>query len=329
MTVHRWFANKVCPGDFLYDSSNDLSVDGTATFSKTQPLVIPSTETLIFTLGGSAGAWTFTTLDGRKLGAEAEKELSLTTEGSGITTWNIHSISTTNGDADIEPSTTTTYGKLTYISVFSLYKETSSPKKPQIYKRVVGEEDIDDVLKHRIQLSVLGNITYDEEVREDISFVLPASVGSVGCDGKVFVGWTTTENLTSTSEPTDFYDKGVSVLVTEPKTYYAVFATESKNASTSLTLELDKNTVFSYRKHNVTLDSKYEFCFDQVRKESGKTYFQMNSDYGHGILYNTTFIPNMKSITVNVASGVGSDKTYNIYQNDIFNDYDDYGECLA
>lgn len=323
--IFAYTPSEYVAGDFLYDSSNDLSVDGTATFSKTQPLVIPSTETLIFTLGGSAGAWTFTTLDGRKLGAEAEKELSLTTEGSGITTWNIHSISTTNGDADIAPSTTTTYGKLTYISVFSLYKETSSPKKPQIYKRVVGEEDIDDVPKHRIQLSVLRTITYNEEVREDISFVLPASVGSVGCDGKVFVGWTTTENLTSTSEPADFYDKGVSVLVTEPKTYYAVFATESKNASTSnITLDYSNLGITgSYTQREPTV-SGYTFVVTGYRNSTD--YFQMKRSEGDGILYNKTPIPNMQSIKVNIS---GSAKEYAIYENDVFNDYEDYGNPIT
>ncbi len=323
--IFAYTPSEYVAGDFLYDSSNDLSVDGTATFSKTQPLVIPSTETLIFTLGGSAGAWTFTTLDGRKLGAEAEKELSLTTEGSGITTWNIHSISTTNGDADIEPSTTTTYGKLTYISVFSLYKETSSPKKPQIYKRVVGEEDIDDVPKHRIQLSVLRTITYNEEVREDISFVLPASVGSVGCDGKVFVGWTTTADLTSTSEPADFYDKGVSVLVTEPKTYYAVFATESKNASTS-NITLDYSTLGitgSYTQREPTV-SGYTFVVTGYRNSTD--YFQMKRSEGDGILYNKTPIPNMKSIKVTISE---STKEYAIYENDVFNDYEDYGNPIT
>lgn len=324
--IFAYTPSEYVAGDFLYDSSNDLSVDGTATFSKTQPLVIPSTETLIFTLGGSAGAWTFTTLDGRKLGAEDEKELSLTTEGSGITTWNIHSIGTTNGDADIEPSTTADYGKLTYISVFSLYKENSGPKKPQIYKRVVGEEDIDDVTKHRIQLSVLDEITYDEEVREDISFVLPASVGSVGCDGKVFVGWTTTADLTSTSEPIDFYDKGVSVLVTEPKTYYAVFATESKNASTSnITLNYNNLGITdSYTQKEPTV-SGYTFVVTGYYRNSNN-YFQMKRSEGDGILYNKTPIPNMKSITVTISE---STKEYAIYENDVFNDYEDYGNPIT
>ena len=297
-----------------------LQSDANVVFSKTQPLVIPSTETLIFTLAGSiTNGWEFI-YNASKLGASEIQKLAWDTN----TKWNI--TIATNGDATIA-NTTPELGNIMYNSSSPRFYNATNTQfiLPKIYKRVVGEEDIDDVPKHRIQLSVLGNITYDEEVREDISFVLPASVGSVGCDGKVFVGWTTTENLTSTSEPTDFYDKGVSVLVTEPKTYYAVFATESKNASTS-NITLDYSTLGitgSYTQRETTV-SGYTFVVTGYRNSTD--YFQMKRSEGDGILYNKTPIPNMKSITVTIS---GSAKEYAIYENDVFNDYEDYGNPIT
>lgn len=54
----------------------------------------------------------------------------------------------------------------------------------------------------------------------------------------------------------------------------------------------------------------YGFTVNQGYKGSGNV-IQMNSSKGEGVLYNTTAIPGLKSITVNVSSG---NKTYTIYQ---------------
>jgi endonuclease I len=57
----------------------------------------------------------------------------------------------------------------------------------------------------------------------------------------------------------------------------------------------------SYAVKTATIDG-YGFTVNQGYKGNGNT-IQMNSSKGSGILYNTTAIPGLKSITVNVASG--------------------------
>ena len=63
----------------------------------------------------------------------------------------------------------------------------------------------------------------------------------------------------------------------------------------------------TYAVKTATVDS-YGFTVNQGYKGTGDV-IQMNSSKGSGILYNTTAIPGLKSITVNVSSG---DKTYTI-----------------
>lgn len=65
----------------------------------------------------------------------------------------------------------------------------------------------------------------------------------------------------------------------------------------------------SYATRTATVNG-YGFTVNQGYKGSGDV-IQMNSSKGEGVLYNTTAIPGLKSITVNVSSG---NKTYTIYQ---------------
>ena len=65
----------------------------------------------------------------------------------------------------------------------------------------------------------------------------------------------------------------------------------------------------SYATKTATVNG-YSFTVNQGYKGSGNV-IQMNSSKGEGVLYNTTAIPGLKSITVNVSSG---NKTYTIYQ---------------
>lgn len=65
----------------------------------------------------------------------------------------------------------------------------------------------------------------------------------------------------------------------------------------------------SYAIRTATVNG-YGFTVNQGYKGSGNV-IQMNSSKGEGVLYNTTAIPGLKSITVNVSNG---NKTYTIYQ---------------
>ena len=90
--------------------------------------------TVELTLGGSAGAWTFSNSDGKLLGATAAKKLAW---GSGTTTWTI-SIAA-NGDATIQNGTSS-YGRFLYNASsprFTTYTSATSSSMllPQIYKK--------------------------------------------------------------------------------------------------------------------------------------------------------------------------------------------------
>ena len=104
--------------------------------------------TLIFTLGGSEGAWTLTTKDGKKLGATANKIVVL---DGGVTTW-IISIGT-NGAATIQNSTSS-YGRILHnvnSKRFTTYTSdiNASMLLPQIYRFVSNtqEENTDFVFE--------------------------------------------------------------------------------------------------------------------------------------------------------------------------------------
>ena len=92
---------------------------------------LPS-DAVIFTLGGSSGAWTLSNAQGQKLGATAVKKLAW---GSGTNTW---TISISNGNATIQ-NATSSYGRILYnvnSPRFTTYisNTSSSMLLPQIYK---------------------------------------------------------------------------------------------------------------------------------------------------------------------------------------------------
>lgn len=96
--------------------------------------VTPANSTAIFTIGGSAGAWTLTNQNGQLLGVTAAKKLKW---GEGTTTWNISSggvISSTNATYgqicyNTNPTRFTTYYNPTgnTIKAIQIYKGASTP----------------------------------------------------------------------------------------------------------------------------------------------------------------------------------------------------------
>ena len=112
------------------------SIDGVAVSDNTIT-ALPS-GAVIFTLGGSTGAWTLANSDGKLLGATAVKKLAW---GSGTTTW---SISISDGSATIQNGTAT-YGRFLYNANsprFTTYTSSTNSAMllPQIYKYVEPEE---------------------------------------------------------------------------------------------------------------------------------------------------------------------------------------------
>lgn len=112
--------------------SNQILGNVSSTFSSDKSTITSlGSGTLIFTIGGTSGAYTLSTSDGA-LGATAVKKLAF---GSGTTTW---SISISSGTATIT-NTTSSYGTLYYNSGsprFTTY--TSSQTAIQLYKVTGG-----------------------------------------------------------------------------------------------------------------------------------------------------------------------------------------------
>ena len=207
-------------------TSDILSVDADVTFGNNGNTLTPSASTLIFTLGGSTGAWTFANSSGQLLGATAVKKLAW---DGGTTTWRI---SISGNNATIQNGTNS-YGRFLYnVSSprFTTYSSSVSELMllPQIYKKTgsgSGGGETPEPEEYTVTLSVLGNIEGTPTTTGE--YTLPSTVLGT-CAGKTFVGWTTTENLSSSTEPTsNYWAKGTPVTITEDKTYYAVFATES------------------------------------------------------------------------------------------------------
>lgn len=123
------YSKEKAAGDLI---SAILSVDD-VTFSNNGNTLTPSASTLIFTLGGSTGAWTFANSSGQLLGATAVKKLAW---DGGTTTW---SISISGNNATIQNGTST-YGRFLYnVSSprFTTYTSDASASMllPQIYKK--------------------------------------------------------------------------------------------------------------------------------------------------------------------------------------------------
>lgn len=83
-----------------------------------------------------------------------------------------------------------------------------------------------------------------------------------------------------------------------------------KGAEQTITLDYSSfGLTTTYAEKTATVNG-YGFTINQGYKGSGNV-IQMNSSKGQGVLYNTTAIPGLKSITINVSSG---SNTYTIYQ---------------
>ncbi len=127
--VFAYNTKSVVAGDL---SGNYLSsVSGSTFGSGNQTITTLANAAQVFTLGGSAGAWTFSNSSGQKLGVTSVKTL---TWDSGTTTW---TISFSSGKMTIA-STTSSCGMLQYNSSsprFTTYQASSNQNPIQIYYR--------------------------------------------------------------------------------------------------------------------------------------------------------------------------------------------------
>lgn len=118
------------------DISSQIMASVESTFSSNKDQITSlGSETVELTLGGSAGAWTLSSISGL-LGATAVKKLAW---GSGTTTWDI---SISGGDATIQ-NTTESYGRFLYnvnSPRFTTYESNTSVSMllPQLYRKTGG-----------------------------------------------------------------------------------------------------------------------------------------------------------------------------------------------
>ncbi len=144
--------------------------------------------------------------------------------------------------------------------------------------------------------------------------VLPAEP-SQNCDGRVFVGWTTSENYSNpTTGPTDLFSTSEEAPdVTTETTFYAVFANEKLIGTQTETLTLTHESITAagsgssgYAKYNGTrtlMGSKgtdVDIYTNQVMPNSSKIQFQSDK----GLIYNTTSLEKIKSIEITGTTAV-------------------------
>ena len=189
-----------------------LSVDADVTFSNSGNTLTPSASTLIFTLGGSTGAWTLANSNGQLLGATAVKKLAW---DGGTTTW---SISISGTEATIS-NTNNSYGRFLYnvgSPRFTTYTSSTSESMllPQIYKKTGSGSGGGETPDPEVTITWMVN---GEETIGDA----PANPTS---DCGTFIGWTTSEiNGSSITQPATLYATANDCPKTNTMTYYAVF----------------------------------------------------------------------------------------------------------
>ena len=144
---------------------------------------------------------------------------------------------------------------------------------------------------------------------------------TIDCNGKAFQGWTATENYSSeTTAPTDlFSDVTTKTMPVNGTSYYAVFATESTSGSSkTYNLELNGDNFgsnYNERSSSATANEvggtgtlSVSFTTTGVMKSTnaGNPIQFRKSGSGAGVLYNTTDLGTINSITY------GSGSTNNI-----------------
>lgn len=137
------------------------------------------------TLGGSAGAWTLTNQDGKKLGVTNVKYIAW---DEGTTTWTISII---GGDATIS-STNENYGTLRYNTQsprFTTYEKSSQTKTVQIYRGKASQKHTLSYKDYPYMKSVCELPTYSAGQKVILSAGKPKK------EGNVFKGWKNGEDI--------------------------------------------------------------------------------------------------------------------------------------
>lgn len=209
--------------------------------------------------------------------------------------------STFSGTATIEPNDEYKY----------FYIKRSS--NAAYWTKIVITYETTPAVNHAITWEVNGE-TYTTgspttSVPEGSKVTILPTAPTLDCSGKTFVGWSNQE-VTDGNKPSVLFTTAEnSPAINADTTFYAVFATNSGGGEGEISLTAsDFGLTTSYATKTATVDG-YSFTIDQGYL-NGTNNIQMNSSRGNGILYNTTPIPGLSTITLNVASGTNTKTLY-------------------
>ena len=175
--------------------------------------VLTAVSAIEFTVGGSAGSWTFTN-GSKTLRATADDALSLATSG-GVNTWTITIAGSSPYNATIAPSSTYTSSTIQYNSGAPRFRNYTSSQSPiQLYKKEASCTSHDVVYDHEGE----GDDPDADEACEDdeVSFTPSPSSGYRYDGATVFLSDLETVYATLTSSETTFTmpDEDVYVVIT-------------------------------------------------------------------------------------------------------------------
>ena len=137
---------------------------------------------VIFTLGGSTGAWTLSNDSGKQLGATAVRKLAW---GNGTKTWSI-SISNSDGKATIQ-NASSDYGRFLYnvnSPRFTTYTSNTNASMllPQIYKYVEAPAEPEEVIIHSASMTVGSTLAinyYVSGYNKDVEYYMIFTMNGV------------------------------------------------------------------------------------------------------------------------------------------------------
>lgn len=150
-------------------------------FSADSTIILPTADTEVFTLGGTAAGWTLTNASGQKLGATAKKKMAM---DAGTTTW---TIAIEDGKATIR-STVSANGNILYnVNSPRFLNYTSNVSATMLLPTLFVEGELTthtfEYADYPDKSTRCGVATYPQGKKVVLSKGVPAQ------EGKKFMGW--------------------------------------------------------------------------------------------------------------------------------------------
>ena len=289
-----------------------------ATFADNTISSLP-TNAVVFTLGGTTGAWTLTNENAKLLGATAVKKVAW---GSGTTTW---SISIVDGNATIQNGTSS-YGRFLYNNSsprFTTYTSNASASMllPQLY---------------RLETSTGGEGGETPDTPVDVAEPTFTPVDGTAFDESLDVTINVEDGLTAyySKDGGNTYTEGTNVNITEATTITAyaqdaegnksdeVSATYTKNAPVTPPAEGEVVDVLTRETTGVAKNGGYSDWSGKTATSSAvyagqsagnNDAIQLRSDNSNSGIITTASGGKVKKVAVEWHSGTSNSRTLNVY----------------